>query len=128
MRQLFVIARQEIANGLRDKWVAGAVVLMAIFFLSLTLLGSAPGGAVGASPLAVIIVSLASLSVFLLPLIALLLAHDAIAGEVERGTLILTLAYPVARWQLMAGKFLGHLAILALAALLGYGAGGGRAG
>src|SRR5690606_25571028 len=34
----------------------------------------------------------------------------------------LLLSYPVARWQVMLGKFIGHLAILAFATILGYGA------
>jgi len=125
MSPVLVIARQEIAAGLRNKWVVVSIALMAAFSLSLALLGSAPGGAVGASPIEVVLASLASLSVFLLPLIALLLGHDAIAGEAERGTLLLMLAYPVMRWQLLAGKFLGHTAILALAVVLGFGAAAG---
>lgn len=119
---ILTIARQELANGLRNKWVAASVLAMVLFSLSLALLGSAPAGELGAGPLEVLLVSLAGLLVFLLPLIALFLAHDAIVGEAERGTLLLTLAYPVARWQLLAGKFLGHSAILAFAVLLGYGA------
>ena len=43
-----------------------------------------------------------------MPLIALLLSYDAIVGEFERGTMVLLLAYPVARWQVMLGKFLGQ--------------------
>lgn len=121
MRAALVIARQELANGLRNFWVGGAIVLMLLFSLSLALLGSAPGGAVGASGLSVLVVSLASLSIFLLPLIALLLGHDAIAGEAERGTLALTLSCPISRRALIAGKFIGHLIILALAAGLGFG-------
>ena len=66
-------------------------------------------------------VSLASLGIFLVPLIALLLSFDAIVGEAERGTLLLLLAYPVARWQVVLGKFLGHLAVLVVATLVGYG-------
>ena len=66
-------------------------------------------------------VSLSSLSIFLVPLIAMLLAYDAIVGEADRGTLALLLSYPVARWQVMAGKFAGHLVILALATGAGYG-------
>ena len=38
----------------------------------------------------------------------MLLAYDAIVGEADRGTLALLLSYPVARWQVMAGKFAGH--------------------
>ena len=41
------------------------------------------------------VVSLSSLTIFLVPLIALLLSHDAIVGEAERGTLLLLLSYPV---------------------------------
>ena len=63
-----------------------------------------------------------------MPLIALLISHDAIVGEMERGTMLLLLSYPVARWQVLLGKFLGHLAILAFATCLGYGAGRWRAG
>ena len=67
-------------------------------------------------------VSLASLTIFLVPLIALLLSHDAIAGEAERGTLLLLLAYPVGRGAVILGKFAGQFAILAFATLCGYGA------
>lgn len=121
MSPVLVIAGHELAGGLRNKWVASSVGAMIAFSLSLALLGAAPVGGLGAGPLEVVLASLAGLSVFLLPLIALLLGHDAIAGEAERGTLLLTLAYPVARWQLLAGKFLGHTAILAVAVLLGFG-------
>ncbi|HET9068962.1 MAG TPA: ABC transporter permease subunit, partial [Amaricoccus sp.] len=58
----------------------------------------------------------------LVPLIALLLSHDAIAGEAERGTLLLLLAYPVGRSAVILGKFTGQLAILAFATVFGYGA------
>src|SRR5690606_39782609 len=60
----------------------------------------------------------------LLPLIALLLSYDAIVGEQERGTLVLLLSYPVARWQVVLGKVLGHTAILAFATIVGYGSAG----
>ena len=75
----------------------------------------------GVRLLDVVIVSLSSLSVFLLPLIALLISHDSIVGEIERGTMLLLLSYPVGRWQVLLGKFAGHLAILAFATILGYG-------
>jgi Cu-processing system permease protein len=89
--------------------------------LVLALLGAAPAGGVKASMLSVNVLSLASLSIYLLPLIALLLSYDAIVGETDRGTLPLLLSYPVARTQVILGKFLGHLAILAIATLVGYG-------
>jgi Cu-processing system permease protein len=122
MNGVAAIAGQEFRAGLRNRWVLATTLLLGGLALSLTLLGSAPTGVVGADPLAVIVVSLASLSIFVLPLIALLLSFDAIVGEAERGTLLLLLSYPLARWQVVAGKFAGHLAILTLATILGYGA------
>lgn len=122
MRAVHVIAGQEIRAGLRNRWIVATTLLLAALALSLTLLGSAPTGSVGVDPLAVVVVSLSSLTIFLLPLIALLLSFDTVVGEQERGTLILLLAYPVARWEVVVGKFLGHTAILAVATVVGYGA------
>lgn len=124
MNALLAIAGQEVRAGLRNRWVAATTLILAALALSLVLLGSTPTGTVGASPVAVVAVSLASLTIFLVPLLALLLSFDAIVGEAERGTLLLLLAYPVARWQVVLGKFLGHAAILGIATILGYGAAG----
>ena len=122
MTTVAIMAVKEVQEGLRNRWVLATTLLMAGLALALTFLGSAPTGSVGVRALDVVIVSLSSLTIFLLPLIALLIAHDAIVGEMERGTMLLLLSYPVARWQVVLGKFLGHLAILAFATLLGYGA------
>ncbi|MEX0406715.1 ABC transporter permease [Aquibium sp. LZ166] len=122
MNNILIIARKEIQEGLRNRWVLTTTALLAALALTLTFLGSAPTGSVGTSELDVVIVSLSSLTVFLVPLIALLISHDAIVGELERGTMLLLLSYPIGRWQVIVGKFVGHLAILAFATLAGYGA------
>lgn len=122
MRAVLLIAGKEVLEGIRNRWVVAATLLLAALALTLAFLGAAPAGRVGAGALEVVVVSLSSLSIFLLPLIALLLSHDAVVGEAERGTLYLLLTYPVSRWQVLAGKFLGQVAILALATTLGYGA------
>jgi len=124
MSPVLLIAGKEIREGLRNRWVVALTVLLGLFALTLAFLGAAPTGQVKASALAVTVVSLSSLSIFLLPLIGLLLAYDAVVGEVERGTLALLLAYPVARWQVILGKFIGHVAILGFATFVGYGASG----
>jgi Cu-processing system permease protein len=124
MRPAIIIAGKELRDGMRNRWVLATTVLMAALALTLAFLGAAPSGLVKASGLAVTIVSLSSLTIFLVPLIALLLSYDAIVGEVDRGTMALLLAYPVARWQIVLGKFAGHLAILGFAILVGYGIAG----
>jgi len=124
MRAIAIIAAKEVRDGLRNRWVVAITLLMAALALTLTLLGSAPTGTVGVSPLSVVVVSLSSLTIFLVPLIALLISYDAIAGEIERGTMGLLLSYPVARFEVVTGKFLGHAAILGIATIIGYGAAG----
>lgn len=121
MINILAIAGKEIREGIRNRWILATTLLLAALSLTLTFLGSAPTGTVGASQLAITIASLSSLTIMLLPLIALLLSYDAICGELDRGTLLLLLSYPVARWQLIAGKYLGHVAILAFATCIGYG-------
>jgi Cu-processing system permease protein len=122
MRGILLVAGKEIREGIRSRWVVAATLLLAVLALTLAFLGAAPAGRVGAGALEVVVVSLSSLSIFLLPLIALLISHDAVVGEMERGTMLLLLSYPITRWQVLLGKFLGQIAILAVATLLGYGA------
>jgi len=76
---------------------------------------------VRASDLDITVISLSSLSVYLIPRIELMLSFDALVGEFERGTMMLLLTYPVTLWQVIMGKFLGHVLILFVAILLGYG-------
>lgn len=121
MTNILIIARKEIQEGLRNRWVLATTLLLAALALTLSFLGSAPTGNVGVNRLDVVIVSLSSLTIFLVPLIALLLSHDAIVGESERGTMLLLLSYPIGRSEVIFGKFLGHLAILAFATAIGYG-------
>jgi Cu-processing system permease protein len=121
MNEILAIAANEVRTAVRNRWVLSGAAVLALLALSLAWLGSAPTGTVGVAPFDVTIVSLTSLTIFLVPLLALLLSHDAIVGESERGTLLLLLAYPVARWQVIAGKFIGHTAVLAAAIVLGYG-------
>lgn len=112
---------KELRDGLRNRWIAAAIIVLGTLALVLSLLGSAPTGSVKASAMDISVISLASLSVYLIPLIALMLSFDALVGEFERGTMMLLLTYPVTRWQVIMGKFLGHVLILFIAIFAGYG-------
>lgn len=121
LQTILILAAKEIRDGLRNRWVAATILLLGTLALALSFLGSAPTGEIKVGVLEVSVVSLTSLSMYLLPLIALMLSFDALVGEFEHGTMLLLLTYPVARWQILFGKFLGHAAILLLAILIGYG-------
>lgn len=121
MMQIWNIAVKELNDGLRNRWLLAISVLFALLAAGIAWFGSAAAGQVGFSSIEATIASLASLATFLVPLIALLLAYDAIVGEEEGGTLLLLLTYPLSRSQLLLGKFIGHGLILALATSLGFG-------
>ena len=121
MNMLWILAIKEIRDGLRNRWIAAAIIVLGTLALALSTLGSAPTGSVNVNTLDITVISLASLSVYLIPLIALMLSFDALVGEFERGTMMLLLTYPVTRWQVIMGKFLGHVMILFIAIFAGYG-------
>ena len=122
MRGILTVASSELRIGLRNRWVLMATLLLAALSLALAFLGAAPGGTIDAGRLTVTAVGLASLATYLVPLIALLLAYDAIVGELDRGTLLLLLSYPLARHEIVLGKFLGQVTVVAIATVLGFGA------
>ena len=124
MNRILATAAIEFRIALRNRWVAISVALMALFALVLSAAGSAPTGDLGVDRLSVTVASLTSLAVYLVPLVALLMSFDAVAGEVERGTLPLILTYPVARVEILLGKLVAHLAVLTLAVAVGYGLAG----
>ena len=109
IRPILALAAAEFQEGLRNRWVLSSVLLLSVLAFSLALLGTSPIGETRVGALSVTTVSLASLSVYLLPLLALMLSFDALVGEAERGTLNLLLTYPVARWEVIVGKF--HLIV-----------------
>ena len=88
MNNIMIIARKEIQEGMRNRWVVATTLLLAALALTLSFLGSVPTGNVGASRLDIVVVSLSSLAVVTslafdaqwgppLPALALILAMSA---------------------------------------------------
>jgi Cu-processing system permease protein len=121
MKVIWILAQKEIRDSLRNRWITITIFLLTALSLSMYFLGSAATGETKVDSLAVTLVNLVTLSVYLLPLIALMLSFDAIVGEFEQGTMLLLVAYPIARWQIVVGKFCAHMIILLLAILIGCG-------
>ncbi len=119
--QMLVIAQKEWMDGRRNRWLQSITILLFLLALGIAYLGGAVAGQVGFTSLSNTIVSLASLAVIVMPLIALLLSYDAIVGEDESGTLLLLSAYPITSLQLFLGKWLGRCAVLGSSIVIGFG-------
>lgn len=121
MNAILTVATKEFRDGMRNRWISAITIIFAILAIGLAYFGAAAAGRVGFTSLSTTIVSLASLAVFIIPLIALMLSYDGIVGEDENGTLLLLMTYPLSRWQLLLGKITGHGAIMAFSTIVGFG-------
>ncbi|GLQ30598.1 ABC transporter permease [Litoribrevibacter albus] len=121
MNKILIVAQKEFRDGIRNRWAISIAVVFVLLSLGLAYFGSATAGVLGFSSLESTLVSLGSLCVMLVPLIALMLAYNSFVGELEQGTLLLLLTYPLSHNQLLLGKFMGQAAILSAAALVGFG-------
>lgn len=111
---------KELQDALRNRWLLGYAVLLAL--LGVLAAWIAVGSATGFS-LQVFgrtTATLMNLCLLLAPLIALSLGAGTLAGEADRGTLERLLAQPIARWELLLGKYLGLLIALLAATFVGF--------
>lgn len=118
MARVFVaVVTHEALERARDRWVVVISVLFALLAAAVSLYGkSAEAAAALTGP------SLVTLASLFVPLVALILGHDAVVGERERNTLGLLLSLPISRPGLVIGKLLGRGLALSASVLLGLGA------
>lgn len=122
MSKVLVVARKEFRDDLRNYWVVAIASAYAGLALAIAYFGAVTAGRIGFTSFAATMASLTTLAAFVVPLIGLLIGHDAIVGERDRGTLALLLSYPLSRVDLAVGKWLGHSVVLVVAMVLGFGA------
>lgn len=120
-RTLRIIAAREIGSALRNRWFLLYAVCFAVLSLTLSLVALAGTGRFGFAGFGRTAASLINLVLLIVPLMALTIGAGCVAGERERGTLETLLAQPVARWEVLLGKWLGLALALAAALALGFG-------
>lgn len=111
------LVAHELLERARDRWVVVISMLFALLASAVSLYGRDAGESAAAltGP------SLVTLASLLVPLVALVLSHDAIVGERDRNTLGLLLSLPVSRLEVVVGKFAGRALALMLAVTIGLG-------
>ncbi len=124
MNAMPVLIRYELSEAIRNRWLVGYGAVFAVLALGLSLIGLSTIGAVGLEGYGRTTASLINLCLSLVPLVALLLGSAGISGDRESGALELFLAQPVGRSELLLGRFVGSLAAIGLATLIGFGVAG----
>ncbi len=119
---IFSIAKKEILDNVRNKWI----IILTIIFASLTLVVSYFGSifSQGWQDFGVTISGMMSLVQFLIPIIGLMLGYAAIIGEIEKGSMSSLLSLPADRLEILLGKFFGLGGILSFTTFIGFGMAG----
>lgn len=121
---IWTLAQKELRDALRNRWFllyTIAFVVLSLAFAYLTLAGA---GVVGLAGFGRTAASLINLVLLIVPLMALTVGAQSLAGEQERGTLSYLLAQPVSRVEVFLGKYLGLTLSLLASLTLGFGISG----
>lgn len=118
---LFILARKEMFEALRNRWFLFYSTTFLVLTLSISFLSLAGADQYGFAGFNRTAAGLVNLVMLIVPLMALSAGAGSIAGERERGTLEQVLAMPVTRTELLMGKFLGVSFALVLALATGFG-------
>ena len=121
LANIWTIARKELRDALNNKWFLLYAIAFGGLALALSLL-SQPG--VDLSGYGRTAASLINLVLLFVPLVGLTLGAGSLAGERDTGVLDYLLAQPVARSEVLLGKYLGLAGALFGSLALGFGAAG----
>ena len=121
---IWTLAQKEMRDALRNRWFllyTLAFVGLSLAFSYMALAGAGIAGFAGFGRTAA---SLINLVLLIVPLMALTIGAQSLAGEQERSTLTYLLAQPVTRLEVFLGKYLGLLLSLLASLALGFGIAG----
>lgn len=124
---IVAVARKDFADAVRSYSLGLATALFVLFAAGLAAIQWVPDlyqeGPAPRTTLA-LLNSMRQPTVFFVPLIALMVAYDTVAGERESGSLRFLLSLPHSRTDVVVGKLLGRTAVVTVAVLVGYAVAG----
>jgi Cu-processing system permease protein len=124
MRIVWILAKKELGDALRNRWFVLYTVAFVGLSLAFSYLALAGAGMVGFAGFGRTAASLINLVLLIVPLLALTIGAQSLAGERERNTLAYLLAQPISRADIFVGKYLGLTLSLLASLLLGFGISG----
>ncbi|MCB0082359.1 MAG: ABC transporter permease [Caldilineaceae bacterium] len=121
---IWTLAQKELRDALRNRWFVLYTLAFLVLALAFSYLALAGAGLVGFAGFGRTAASLINLVLLIVPLMALTLGAQSLAGEQERATLAYLLAQPISRAEIFLGKYLGLLLSLFASLALGFGISG----
>ncbi len=116
------IAKKDLRDTSRSRMLGVVVVLYVLFTAGVAYIYTlVPAIGPGAGELSLELISFLGAPIGLfVPIIGLLLGFNAIAGELESGSIKLLLSEPHTRSDVVFGKFVGRFVVMTIATLLGF--------
>ncbi len=121
---IWTLAQKEMRDALRNRWFLLYTVAFVGLSLAFSYMALAGAGIAGFAGFGRTAASLINLVLLIVPLMALTIGAQSLAGEQERSTLAYLLAQPVTRLEVFVGKYLGLLLSLLASLTLGFGIAG----
>jgi len=121
---IWTLAQKELRDALHNRWFVLYTIAFTVLALAFSYLALAGAGIVGFSGFGRTAASLINLVLLIIPLMALTVGAQSLAGEQERGTLAYLLSQPVRRIEIFLGKYLGLMLSLLASLTLGFGVSG----
>ncbi|HEC81982.1 MAG TPA: ABC transporter permease [Thermoplasmatales archaeon] len=119
---IYTVAKKEIIDNIRNKWI----VLISVLFASLTLLVSYAGSyfSSGWQDLEFTIGAMIFLVQLLISIIGLILGYGSVIVEIDQGSMNYLLSLPTTRKEVLFGKFFGLSFVLSIPVAVGFGVAG----
>ena len=121
---VWTIAQKEMRDALHNRWFLLYTIAFVGLSLAFSYMSLAGAGITGFAGFGRTTASLINLVLLIVPLMALTIGAQSLAGEQERGTLTYLLAQPVNRLEVFVGKYVGLLLSLLASLTLGFGIAG----
>jgi Cu-processing system permease protein len=121
---IWTLAKKELRDALRNRWFALYTLAFVALALALSYLALAGAGLTGFAGFGRTAASLINLVLLIVPLMALTIGAQSLAGEQERNTLAYLLTQPISRADIFVGKYLGLSLSLLASLTLGFGIAG----
>lgn len=112
-RRVAIVARLELADSLRSRWLLFTAIVYALVFGAFVWLGLRESSVLGFTGLSRVLLHVANATVIAVPLVALVATCQAIARARTSGHLELLLTQPLGRREWFAGLLLARLVVLA---------------
>lgn len=121
---IWTIARKELRDALHNRWFLLYTLAFVGLSLGLSYLAMSGSGIAGFAGFGRTAASLINLVLLIVPLMALTVGAQSLAGEHERKTMAYLLSQPLTRLEVYAGKYLGLMLSLLASLVLGFGISG----